>query len=130
MSQANVERLRDVYSAWAQGNFAVGGDLFASDVVFEPLPDGGSRYVGREELGAYMREFLAQWNEYRVEVTEMIEGDDVVVATEEQYGTGKSSGVETEMTFYAVWSFRDGLVVRARWESDRTRALQAAGLRE
>jgi ketosteroid isomerase-like protein len=130
MSAENLKRLRDVYDAWGRGNFEAGADLFAADVVFEPLVDGRSVYVGLKETAAYMREFLAQWDRYRVEAREMVEAEGVVVVTEHQYGVGKSSGVETEMVFYAVWTFRDGAVVRLRWESDRITALNVAGLQD
>src|SRR6476661_7906658 len=112
MSQENVERLQAVYSEWAQGNFRPGGQLFAPDVAFEALTDGRAA-IGRDAVEGYMREFLAQWTEFRVEAGETI------LVTERQHGTGKSSGVEAEMTVYSVWTFRDGVVVRVRWEIDR-----------
>jgi ketosteroid isomerase-like protein len=130
MSEENVERLRAVYSEWAQGNFRAGRDLFADDFVFEPMSDGVNAYVGPEATADHMRDFLAQWSEYRIEAQEFAEVGDAVLVTERQYGKGKNSGIETEMTFYAAWTFRDGLVVRARWETDRARALEAAGLSE
>jgi ketosteroid isomerase-like protein len=130
MSQEKIERLRALYSGWAQGNFRAGGELLAPDVIFEPMSDGHEAYIGREAVAEQMREFLAQWSEFRVEAQEMVEVGETVLVTERQYGKGKSSGIETEMTFYAVWTFRDGLAVRIRWESDRARALEAAGLEE
>ena len=130
MSQENVQRLQAVYSEWARGNFRAGGDLLADDVVFEPMSDGRDAYLGREAVERQMREFLAQWSAFRVEALEFAEMGEAILVTERQCGTGKSSGVEAEMTFYSVWLFRDGLVVRILWETDRSRALEAAGLRE
>ena len=130
MSQENVERLRAVYSEWARGNFSAGGELFAREVVFEPVSDGRKACVGLEAVEAYMGEFLAQWNEFRVEAQEFVEFGEAVLVTERQFGKGKSSGIETEMTFYSAWTFRGGLVVRARWETNRAAALEAAGLAE
>jgi ketosteroid isomerase-like protein len=66
-------------------------------------------------------------SEFRIEAQEFVEVGEAVLVTERQYGKGQSSGIETEMTFYAAWTFRDGLVVRIRWETDRARALEAAG---
>lgn len=130
MSQENIERLRAVYSEWAKGNFRAGRELFADDVVFEPIADGHKAYIGAEAVADQMREFFAQWSNFRIEAQEFAEVGEAVLVTERQYGKGKSSGIETEMTFYAAWTFRDGLVVRARWETDRARALEAARLRE
>jgi hypothetical protein len=77
-----------------------------------------------------MRKFLGQWEQFRVEPQEFAEFADIVLVTKRQYGTGKASGVTTEQTFYAAWTFLDGLVIRVRWDADRTNALEAAGLSE
>jgi ketosteroid isomerase-like protein len=77
-----------------------------------------------------MREFLAQWSEFRIDAEEFVEVGETILVTERQHGTGKSSGISTEATFYSVWTFRDGLVTRARWETERATALEAAGLSE
>jgi ketosteroid isomerase-like protein len=130
MSEENVERLREVYAEWAVGNFRAGGALLAEDVVFEPMFDGRTAYVGRAAVEKQMRDFIAQWSEFRVEAHDFVDAGETVVVTERQYGMGKSSGVEIETTFFAAWTFRDGLVTRIRWDADRTRALEAAGLRE
>jgi ketosteroid isomerase-like protein len=130
MSQENVDRLRAVYAKWADGNFRAGGDLLAEDVVTEFMADGHSPYVGREALERQMREFLAQWNEYRVEAQEVEEFGETVLVSERQQGIGKNSGVKSEMTCVAAWTFRAGLVRRIRWDPDRATALEAAGLSE
>lgn len=126
MSQENLERLRAVYSEFAQGKFGAAEQLLAPDVVYEPMSDGREAYLGREAVAEHMGGFLAQWREFRIEAQEFVEVGEAVVVSERQYGKGRSSGIETEMTFYAVWTFCDGLVVRARWESDLADALKAA----
>jgi ketosteroid isomerase-like protein len=130
MSQENVRRVREVYSEWARGNFRAGGDLLADDVVFEPMSDGREAYLGREAVERQMREFLAHWSAFRVEAQDLAPIGEGILVTERQHGTGKRSGVETETIFYAVWIFRDGRVVRILWDTDRARALEAAGLAE
>src|SRR6476659_4333198 len=129
MSQENVERLQAVYSEWARGNFRPGGQLFAPDVAFEALTDGRAA-IGRDAVEGYMREFLAHWTEFRIEAEDFVEAGEAILVTERQHGTGKSSGVDAEMTVYSVWTFRDGVVVRVRWEIDRASPLEAAGLSE
>jgi ketosteroid isomerase-like protein len=126
MGQENVDRLRAVYSEWAEGNFRAGGELLARDIVYEPMSDGRETYRGREAVERQMRDFLAQWSEFRVEAQEFVEVGEAVLVTERQYGKGRSSDIQVEMTFYTAWTFRDGLVVRVRWESDRAEALKAA----
>lgn len=129
MSQENIDRLRGVYDAWAKGEFRAGSELLAPDIVFEPRSDGGAA-LGSDAIQGHMREFLAQWREFRVEAERFEDFGDCVLVTERQYGVGRSSGVETKAIFYAVWTFRDGLVTRLRWDTERASAIAAAGLSE
>ena len=57
-------------------------------------------------------------------------GDDKVVAVHRISGTAKQSGIESEMTYAAVYRFRDGKVSRGREYATREQALEAAGLSE
>ena len=128
MSGENVERLRAVYREWEQGNFRAGGDLLADDIVFQPFSDAGKPATGRAALDTYMREFLAQWSDFRVTAEELFDAGEKVLVVECQRGTGKASGLEMESTFYAVWEFRDGKVVWLSWTTDRAQAFAEAGL--
>ncbi len=130
MSQENVEKLRPVYREWARGNLRAGRELFAPDVRYEAEAPGQGSVIGAEAIGKQMREFLDQWSEFRIEAEAFEEFDDAVLVTERQHGIGKGSGVETEQIIYAVWVFRGGRVVGARWSTSRKRALEAAGLSE
>jgi ketosteroid isomerase-like protein len=136
MSEGNVERLRRLYAEWERGDFSGGRELFAPDVVFAPGSPGDEPIRGLDNVAAHMREFLTQWRGFRVVARDFSEvrrsegGDEVVLVTERQYGTGTSSGVPTEQTFYAAWTFRNGLVTSVLWKPDREAALEAAGLRD
>jgi ketosteroid isomerase-like protein len=129
MAEDDLLALRQLYEEFANGNFGKGSELFAPDVVFEPSPERSAIH-GLESIIAYMRDFLAQWSDYRVEAQEFIEAGDSIVVTERQYATGEWSAIETVKSFYAVWTFRDGLVAHVRWDDDRDTALAAAGLAE
>jgi ketosteroid isomerase-like protein len=43
---------------------------------------------------------------------------------------GRTSGVEVELNYWVVVTFREGRIVRDQWFADRAEALEAAGLRE
>ena len=124
MPPRNVDRLRRVYAEWERGNFRAGGELFADEIVFVPAVDAPPE-SGRDAVAAYMRDFLSQWDEFTVSAEEFVDGGETVLVTERQTGTGRESGVATEMVFYAAWSFRDGEVVRVRWLTDRAEATAA-----
>ena len=127
MSEENVEHLRAVYAEWAKGNFRAGEELWAPDIVFEAMSDGRSA-IGRDAIEGFMREFLAQWTDFQIEATDLVERGDTILVTERQRGTGKRSGIEIDQTDYAAWTFRDGLVTSVRWDIDRASVLEAAGL--
>ena len=127
MSQENVERLRAVYAEFAKGNFRAGEDLLAPDVAYSPGSDGRAP-LARDAIEGHMRQFLAQWQRFWIEAKDFAAYGDTVLVTEVQHGVGQSSGVETSAAMYAVWTFRDGLVVDVLWDPDRISALEAAGL--
>jgi ketosteroid isomerase-like protein len=124
MSEENVTRLRALYDDMGRGTFNTAGDLIADDIVYEPVGDGREAYVGRDAFGAQFREFLGQWSEFRIEALDFEDLGDAVLVTERQSGTGRASGIEAQMTFFAVWTFRDGVVVRARWDTNRASAIE------
>jgi hypothetical protein len=57
-------------------------------------------------------------------------GDDQVLASCRASGTGKSSGIPTEMRIFDLLTLRDGLVYRRQTFYTEAEALQAAGLWE
>jgi ketosteroid isomerase-like protein len=54
-------------------------------------------------------------------------GDSVVVAML-QRGVGGGSGVETELRYFHVWSFRGGKAIRLETFRERAEALEAVGI--
>jgi ketosteroid isomerase-like protein len=95
-----------VYAAWTKGNLEPGGELYAPDVTFAPIADGRDSF-DRQGFRRFMREFLEQWDDFRVEAVDFLDLGDKVLVTERQRATGKRSGIEMEQTDYAVWTFRD-----------------------
>ncbi|MFL5909501.1 MAG: nuclear transport factor 2 family protein [Gaiellaceae bacterium] len=57
-------------------------------------------------------------------------GEDDVVAVIRISGRAKLSGVEAELTYAALYTFRDGKIARGREYWTRGEALEAAGLSE
>jgi len=56
--------------------------------------------------------------------------DDVIVANQRRQMRGKSSGAGVAWSYWVIFTFRDGKVVRFEWFADRAEALEAAGLSE
>jgi len=100
-------------------------------LVLRPeFPDPGV-YRGPEEIGRYMREdFLADFEGLVIVGEEFIDAGDSVVVRVRQQATGPESGAPVAMSYYQVWTFRGGSVIRIESVRERDDALEAAGLQE
>jgi ketosteroid isomerase-like protein len=136
MSQEDVERLRRIYAAWAEGDFWAGASLYDPYVVYVshgskggPDPDHGPHY-GLEAMTAYMRRVLDSWESWRIAAIDFREAGDTVVVRARRTGVGKRSHVPVEDEAFHVWTFRGGKVIRMEVFADEAEALEAAGLSE
>ncbi len=128
-----MELVRRTYAHWARGNMSAGTELFDPEIVFESfMPDASERVVaeGPEAIEAFMREFLAQWRDFRIigEDYRAIGGDKVFVAGH-QTAKGRESGIDVVDTVCSTWTFNAGKVVRLIFDRDCQQALEALGLR-
>jgi ketosteroid isomerase-like protein len=133
MSQENVELVRQIYAQWARGNMWAGVEMFDTEIVFESfMPDANDRVVahGPDEIEAFMREFLAQWANYRLIGEEFRAVGAKVFVAGRQAARGKQSGAEVEQPMHSVWTFRGGRVVGLRFTPFHEEALEAVGLSE
>jgi ketosteroid isomerase-like protein len=133
MSQENLETVREIYAQWARGNMWAGVEMFDTEIVFESfMPDANDRVVahGPEQIQAFMREFLAQWANYRLIGEEFRAVGTKVFVAGRQTAHGKQSGAEVEQPMLSVWTFRGGKIVGLRFTPFREEALEAAGLRK
>ena len=90
----------------------------------------GGLFRGRERLRGWFREWSEGLEHIEYDAEELIATDDHVISKSDMRGRGRTSGVEVGATLYAVWTFRDGKIVRVAWFSSRPEALEAAGLEE
>jgi ketosteroid isomerase-like protein len=131
MSQEKAEAVRRIYDEWGTGNFHAGTDLYDRNVVLvirDAFPDPGV-YVGRDQIRAYMREFLADWTDAVIKAEDLLDAGDSVAVLVHQRATGSGSGAATEMRYWQVWTFRGKAVIRIESIRSRPEALEAVGLR-
>ena len=101
-----------------------------TEVVFPPeVPEPGP-FHGHAELRQWAEGFLAAWESHRAEVVEVVESGDKVVAVLHLVGRGIGSGIEMDETDAHVLNFRDGKITRWQNFTERSEALEAAGLSE
>jgi ketosteroid isomerase-like protein len=134
MSGENVEIVRRIYAEWEQGNLAAAVEVFDPEIVFESfMPDSRERVVarGRQEVEAFTRDFLVETRDYRMIGEEFREvGKDKVFVAGRQTTIGRRSGAAVASPAFWVWTFRGGKVAQLLFETNRRKALEAAGLSE
>lgn len=132
MGTANVEAVRGVYERWSRGDFAASLAVLDPGVVFvvrSPIPEAGT-YEGLGSLRRYMLGFLEPWTRVTIEAQEYVPAGESLLVAVRQRGEGDLSGVVTELNYFHVWTFRGDKAVRLESITERSEALEAAGLGE
>jgi ketosteroid isomerase-like protein len=129
MSQANVEIVRKW--AWA---FDSDTDAFRAlthpEIAWMPFEENHTPSYGFDGAMAIRNGWLDAWDDHSIDIGEMLDGGDDVVASVTLIGRGKASGVGVDVHMYPHLKVRDGKVVYMFEHLDRTEALKAAGLAE
>jgi ketosteroid isomerase-like protein len=95
------------------------------------FPGVEGMYRGPEAMQEWMDVIRSAWEEFEVTLAEVLhDGEDVVVVAERLRGRGRGSGVEVEMQIFSTYWFEEGKIRRRAAFTERTDALEAAGLRQ
>jgi ketosteroid isomerase-like protein len=133
MSQENVEIFR---RGWE--HFRTTGDLLSEIVhpdfvwdmsTFQGWPEQQT-YQGIDGARAFLADWVEAWDDWELEIEELLDVDDKVVAIMHQHGRAKATGLPVDMTLAQVWTIRDGKEVRMEMYANPGEALEAAGLSE
>ena len=136
MSQENVEIVRDAAAAFNRGDFDAWLEYWADDIHYRAvegaLDDHGPIH-GKDALRGHVDDWIDTLDDFmgdfRIEPVELIEaGEDKVIAVTRISGRAKLSGVETDITYAALYTIRDGKIARGREYWTKEEALEAAGL--
>jgi ketosteroid isomerase-like protein len=135
MSEENVEVVRSVYEAAARRDDVTPFELYAPGIEWEVgkrrAAVGFSRvYRGHQGVRQFWRDALDAFDEMGFELEELIDAGDQVLAVVREREVGRSSGVPLEQRVYAVWTLRDGKIVRMQAFDQRAEAEREAGLGE
>jgi ketosteroid isomerase-like protein len=101
---------------------------FIARRVFGSIPPRTSR--GLQGFAEAWRDWLEPWESYYIEAEEFIDAGDEVVSLTRVLAQTTRDTVAVEHRPAAVWSLREGKIVRVRFYLDRGEALEAAGLRK
>jgi ketosteroid isomerase-like protein len=114
VSHENVEIVRRMYAAFNTRDWDVLTELADSQIVIDAtrLTFNPDTYVGLEGLRRMESGISDVWEEIRFEVAEAIEMGERVVVVERLTGKGTGSGIEVTQSWGAIWTVRDGRVLR------------------
>jgi ketosteroid isomerase-like protein len=99
------------------------------EIEWYPIEENRTATRGIEAALWNRNQWLDTWDDHHLEVEEVIEDGDNVVAGVHITARGRGSGVEADVRFYAQFKVRDGKVAYVYDHEDRGEALDAAGLR-
>jgi ketosteroid isomerase-like protein len=107
VTQGRLDRVRRVYSAWAQGDFSVGWEWLADDAQFVPLDDLTDREAtrGSEAIRGFLEDLLDSFSELRIEPLEFVDEGDRVRVRVRQRVVGRGSGASSEFEYWMEWVF-------------------------
>jgi ketosteroid isomerase-like protein len=131
VSQERVERLHRDYETF-NATKRIDDAAIAPDVVVI-APDnmlGGGVLSGRDALARNVREFTDTFDDFRVDVEEVFDRGDRILAFVRFSGSAHASGIPLDLPLAHLWTFRGDLATEQRVYLDREEALEAPELRE
>jgi ketosteroid isomerase-like protein len=133
MPEQSVEIARRAYGAFNRGDLAGAVADLATEfeyIATGTIPGAGGTFRGPEGYRQFVELWWDEFDDPNVEVHELIEAGEQLLASLTFRGHGKQSGVETSWDIWQLWTVRDGQVVRGQGFTSREQALEAAGLSE
>jgi hypothetical protein len=133
MSKENVEVLRAFDGAFNDHDFDDALRYLDRAVEIEPgvrAPDHDSKLLGREGWEEFIRVAIDAWEAATAEPLERIETEDGRILSIDLWRLRGREGIEIERELPTLYTFRDGLIVRIDGFTEKTEALEAAGLSE
>ena len=132
MSDENVEAVRRFYDAWSRGELPGPPDLMDDEIEYVN-PAGAVEPGTRRGLAEFSRaveRVFETYDTWEIEPEQLrAVGDQVAVVIRYRAHVG-GSGANVEARESALWTLRDGKVIRYAWFHAPDDALEAAGLSE
>ena len=132
MSQENVALIRGIYDGFAAGDVGAVLGAMSPDIVWNeaenfPYADGNP-YVGPQAVaeGVFAR-CIGEWDGFGVEVAEILDAGDTIVALGRYTGRCKATGREMNPQLAHVWRIAGGKAVGFQQYVDTLQVARATG---
>jgi len=135
MSQENVEAFKRGVDAYSRPDLEafleeVDTEVELHAVLLTMFGGESTVYRGHDGVRELFREVGEAFAEFQIEISEIRDLNERVVAVGHLRGRGKASGAEVESPIGYVVEFKDGKAIRISDYFDPKEALEAAGLSE
>ena len=130
-----METLRRALAAFNEGDKDYWIEVCDPDIENFPPKDWpeNAPINGASSIWDFYGEAINAWEGAEFRWGEFVDPgppSDKIVANQRAELRGKTSGAEVLWSYWVVFTFRDGRVLRSKWFADRAEALEAAGLSE
>jgi ketosteroid isomerase-like protein len=132
MSAENVAIIRNIYKAFAAGDVAAVLGAMSPDLIWReaenfPYADRNP-YHGPEAVAAgVFARCVGEWNGFAVQMNDLIDGGDRVVALGRYSGAHKATGRQMNPQAVHVWTLKDGKVIGFQQYIDTLDVARATG---
>ncbi len=129
MPQEEVEIVRRSLEAFDRDLDRV-AELWDPDIdwrAIEGAPDDVGVFTGHQAMRRYYEQWFETFDDLRVEIEELIDAADSVIAVIHVVARMRGSQAEVDMRLAIAYTVRNGLIVRGREFATREQAIEAAG---
>jgi ketosteroid isomerase-like protein len=129
----STDMIRRAYDAWHRDGIEAFIEFWAEDVRWrsiEGAPDDRGPMRGRAEIRSYLEDWMETFDQFHVDVLDLVETDEgTVVASLSYGGRARHSGIEVPDTpLAAVFVIRDGRISAGGEYESQAEAFDAARL--
>jgi len=132
VSEGNVDIVRSFVAAGLRLDWKRAEEFLDPDVemlgTVGGLEDGRVSHGLAEMIHSFETVDSEAWEERRLEPTEFLHVDDLVVVLLHEHRRGRGSGVELDADTAVIFTVRDGRIARMQGYMDQDAARKAAGL--
>ena len=125
MSEENLEVVRAIYDAWANGQ--LGRRYMSKDVEYVNPPQ--ALELGTRTGAASFNNVFEVYEQIAIDIDELIDAGNKVVMVGRMRGRARATGIELDRPHSQVWTLEGGRATRMEWFHDAAEAREAAGLR-
>jgi uncharacterized protein len=133
MSRENIEIVRRLYRAVARRDTQAVLALYDPEVEWDNSSGalgggvmGRAVYHGHDGLRRFFREWYDAFEIVEWGVQELSDANQHVISVSTMRARGRASGIVVESTAHALWTLREGKIVRVAWFPTHAEALKAA----